>query len=83
MKHLIPSILLCLALFLLPATRAVAGPVQVKNAITTEEAVVLTEQQAESIVELQQIVAGDNKTIWVGFIVVAAVAAAAIITATQ
>jgi hypothetical protein len=82
MKHLIPSIFLCLALFLLPAARLSAAPVQ-PQPITAEEAVVLTDQQSQAIAELQHLVAGDNKTVWVGFIVLAAVAAGAIITATQ
>ncbi|MEM7145351.1 MAG: hypothetical protein AAF591_09460 [Verrucomicrobiota bacterium] len=83
MKRFIPSILLCLALTLVPASRVAAGPVEA-TPISAEEAVTLTEQQAASLAELQEIIAGDDKkTLWVGLLVLAAVATAAAITASQ
>jgi hypothetical protein len=82
MQHLIPSLLLCLALAMLPASRLAAAPVEAQP-ISVEEAVLLNEQQEQVIADLQQLVAGDNKTIWVGALLLGAVAAAAIITATQ
>ncbi|MEM8954060.1 MAG: hypothetical protein AAGD22_07925 [Verrucomicrobiota bacterium] len=83
MKRFLSSILLCLALMVLPASHTTAGPV-LATPISTEEATALTEQEAASLAELEQIIAGDDKkTVWVGLLILAAVATAAAITASQ